>query len=178
MSIGDPSSGKQLDEGGKRKKWPWIAGGVAGGLILIGALNMNDESPKPAAEVTTSTAVSTTPAAKTTTPAPTTTTTAPVTTAPTTVAPAAASVAPTSVAPPAATEAVVVPVAPPEPEAPPVQRVVPEPEPEPEVKAPAPRSVSYANCAAVRAAGAAPIYSGDPGYSKKLDRDGDGVACE
>lgn len=39
-------------------------------------------------------------------------------------------------------------------------------------------STSYANCSAVRAAGAAPIYSGDPGYSRKLDRDGDGVGCE
>ncbi|MCC3292506.1 DUF1524 domain-containing protein [Arthrobacter sp. zg-Y1110] len=38
-------------------------------------------------------------------------------------------------------------------------------------------SAAYANCAAVRAAGAAPIHSGDPGYSKKLDRDGDGVGC-
>lgn len=38
--------------------------------------------------------------------------------------------------------------------------------------------VYYANCAAVRAAGAAPIREGDPGYSRKLDRDGDGVACE
>ncbi|WP_212998113.1 excalibur calcium-binding domain-containing protein [Winogradskya consettensis] len=38
--------------------------------------------------------------------------------------------------------------------------------------------VYYANCAAVRAAGADPIYAGDPGYSRKLDRDGDGVACE
>jgi hypothetical protein len=39
-------------------------------------------------------------------------------------------------------------------------------------------SVSYANCDAVRAAGAAPIHVGDPGYSRKLDRDGDGVGCE
>ncbi len=39
-------------------------------------------------------------------------------------------------------------------------------------------SVSYANCAAVRAAGKAPLHSRDPGYSRKLDRDGDGVACE
>ncbi|MGP5044090.1 excalibur calcium-binding domain-containing protein [Glutamicibacter ardleyensis] len=30
----------------------------------------------------------------------------------------------------------------------------------------------------MKAAGAAPIYRGDPGYSGKLDRDGDGVACE
>ncbi|MFG2046032.1 excalibur calcium-binding domain-containing protein [Micromonospora sp. NPDC048935] len=38
--------------------------------------------------------------------------------------------------------------------------------------------VYYANCTAVRAAGAAPIRKGDPGYSRKLDRDGDGVGCE
>ncbi len=37
---------------------------------------------------------------------------------------------------------------------------------------------SYANCTEVRAAGAAPIYRGQPGYASKLDRDGDGVACE
>ena len=36
----------------------------------------------------------------------------------------------------------------------------------------------YANCAAVRAAGAAPIPAGQPGYSLDLDRDGDGIACE
>ncbi|WP_432573143.1 GmrSD restriction endonuclease domain-containing protein [Kineococcus sp. SYSU DK005] len=38
--------------------------------------------------------------------------------------------------------------------------------------------VVYANCAAVRAAGAAPLHAGQPGYSRKLDRDGDGIACE
>ncbi|MGP5387744.1 GmrSD restriction endonuclease domain-containing protein [Brachybacterium tyrofermentans] len=81
----------------------------------------------------------------------------------------------------------------------------PEPEPEPEpAPAPAPEKSStggssssegssssddsgsssgggstyYKNCDAVRAAGAAPIHAGDPGYSKKLDRDGDGVGCE
>lgn len=36
----------------------------------------------------------------------------------------------------------------------------------------------YPNCTAANAAGAAPIYRGQPGYSTKLDRDGDGVACE
>jgi phosphatidylserine/phosphatidylglycerophosphate/cardiolipin synthase-like enzyme len=36
----------------------------------------------------------------------------------------------------------------------------------------------YANCAAVKAAGKAPLHKGDPGYSSKLDRDGDGIACE
>lgn len=49
---------------------------------------------------------------------------------------------------------------------------------EQQAPAPAPAAAFYANCAAVRAAGAAPIYAGDPGYSSDLDRDGDGVACE
>lgn len=43
---------------------------------------------------------------------------------------------------------------------------------------PAPSSVYYANCTAARAAGAAPIYRGQPGYRPALDRDGDGIACE
>lgn len=38
--------------------------------------------------------------------------------------------------------------------------------------------VYYANCTAVKAAGAAPIHTGDPGYSFSLDRDRDGIACE
>ena len=36
----------------------------------------------------------------------------------------------------------------------------------------------FANCAAARAAGAAPLHRGQPGYAEKLDRDGDGIACE
>jgi hypothetical protein len=39
-------------------------------------------------------------------------------------------------------------------------------------------SVYYPRCAVARAAGAAPIYRGAPGYREGLDRDGDGVACE
>jgi hypothetical protein len=39
-------------------------------------------------------------------------------------------------------------------------------------------SVYYGNCAEARAAGAAPIYWGQPGYRPPLDRDNDGVACE
>ena len=38
--------------------------------------------------------------------------------------------------------------------------------------------VYYQNCDAVRAAGKAPLYRGQPGYSTKLDRDKDGIACE
>lgn len=41
-----------------------------------------------------------------------------------------------------------------------------------------PTPSTYANCDAVQAAGKAPIHKGDPGYSAKLDRDGDGVACD
>lgn len=47
---------------------------------------------------------------------------------------------------------------------------------------PAPRrdggEVYYPNCAAARAAGAAPVRVGQPGYGRHLDRDGDGVGCE
>ncbi|WP_246415012.1 excalibur calcium-binding domain-containing protein [Rhizorhapis suberifaciens] len=37
---------------------------------------------------------------------------------------------------------------------------------------------AYPNCAAARAVRAAPVYLGDPGYGRHLDRDGDGVGCE
>lgn len=39
-------------------------------------------------------------------------------------------------------------------------------------------SVYYENCDAARAAGAAPVHVGDPGYGGHLDRDGDGTGCE
>lgn len=51
------------------------------------------------------------------------------------------------------------------------------PAPQPESPS-APDSLSYASCDEARAAGAAPIAEGDPGYSTNLDRDGDGTACE
>ncbi|MCW2131707.1 DUF1524 domain-containing protein [Arthrobacter sp. VKM Ac-2550] len=63
-------------------------------------------------------------------------------------------------------------------------------EPAPEAQAPAPPQEAaapkqatganpfYQNCSAVRAAGAAPIRAGDPGWDTKFDRDGDGVGCE
>lgn len=43
---------------------------------------------------------------------------------------------------------------------------------------PARAEVYYKNCSEARAAGAAPLHRGDPGYSTKLDRDHDGIACE
>ena len=39
-------------------------------------------------------------------------------------------------------------------------------------------STYYANCTEAKAAGAAPLYRGEPGYREKLDRDKDGIACE
>lgn len=45
-----------------------------------------------------------------------------------------------------------------------------EPEPAP--------GVYYRGCNEVRAAGAAPLYRGQPGYRPEMDGDSDGVACE
>ena len=39
-------------------------------------------------------------------------------------------------------------------------------------------SVHYSGCNEVRAAGKAPIYAGEPGYSSDMDADADGIACE
>jgi len=37
---------------------------------------------------------------------------------------------------------------------------------------------AFKNCDEARAAGAAPVRRGDPGYGAHLDRDNDGVGCE
>lgn len=39
-------------------------------------------------------------------------------------------------------------------------------------------AAGYQDCDAARAAGAAPVRQGDPGYRTELDPDGDGVACD
>lgn len=57
----------------------------------------------------------------------------------------------------------------------PVEEPTPEPPAQPE---PAPQQAYYSSCREAKAAGAAPLYRGDPGYRSGLDRDGDGVACE
>ena len=49
------------------------------------------------------------------------------------------------------------------------EETTPEPEPQKEF---------YANCDDAKAAGAAPMYKGDPGYRPELDRDKDGIACD
>jgi hypothetical protein len=43
---------------------------------------------------------------------------------------------------------------------------------------PVAQAFSYANCDQARADGVAPLRKGQAGYARKLDRDGDGVACE
>ncbi|WP_104173471.1 excalibur calcium-binding domain-containing protein [Arthrobacter sp. Y81] len=58
------------------------------------------------------------------------------------------------------------------------QQAVPQTPVQQAAPAPVAPAASYANCAAVKAAGAAPLYAGQPGYSTSLDRDRDGVACE
>ncbi|WP_196233044.1 excalibur calcium-binding domain-containing protein [Sphingomonas segetis] len=40
------------------------------------------------------------------------------------------------------------------------------------------QSAHYSGCDEVRAAGKAPLHSGEPGYRSDMDGDGDGVACE
>ena len=37
---------------------------------------------------------------------------------------------------------------------------------------------AFKNCSEARAAGAAPVRVGDPGYGRHLDRDDDGIGCE
>ena len=39
-------------------------------------------------------------------------------------------------------------------------------------------TVYFKSCKEARAAGYSDIKKGEPGYSSKLDRDGDGIACE
>lgn len=52
------------------------------------------------------------------------------------------------------------------------------PSPTPSPGAAPTTSVYYADCDAVRAAGAAPIHRGQPGYGTHLDGDEDGIGCE
>ena len=39
-------------------------------------------------------------------------------------------------------------------------------------------TVTYQNCNKAERAGALPLRSGEPGYSAKLDKDGNGIACD
>lgn len=48
----------------------------------------------------------------------------------------------------------------------------------PATTVPATTGTYYGSCDEVRAAGAAPIRRGEPGYRPGLDRDNDGIACD
>ncbi|MGB7236232.1 MAG: excalibur calcium-binding domain-containing protein [Rhodococcus sp. (in: high G+C Gram-positive bacteria)] len=159
--FGKPSRGRII--------WATPALATLPALVAFGiggATTDREDAPEPAAfaapaiaDVSTTTSRNTT-----TTPATTTTTIAPT---PETV---------TVYTPPPLTTTQYVPAPAPAP----VYIAEPEPVyvPPAPIVAEAPSFVIYANCDAVRAAGAAPIYAGDPGYSIKLDRDQDGVGCE
>lgn len=58
------------------------------------------------------------------------------------------------------------------------QQAAVKPAPVVQAPAPAPAAAYFANCAAAKAAGAAPLYAGQPGYRAGLDGDSDGKACE
>ncbi|MDR7110886.1 hypothetical protein J2X03_000742 [Microbacterium trichothecenolyticum] len=73
----------------------------------------------------------------------------------------------------AAPEPAPTPATPAAPAPPPAQPAPAQPAP-----APATPDVYYKNCDAVRAAGKAPIYQGQPGYAPHLDRDKDGIGCD
>jgi endonuclease YncB( thermonuclease family) len=64
----------------------------------------------------------------------------------------------------------------------PATKAAPKPPPVVETTQEAPEpdtsAAYYKNCTAAKAAGAAPLHRGEPGYRSALDRDGDGVACE
>lgn len=165
----------------KKRRWPLIAGiGVAGVLGLSVVAGLSDGEPAP---VVKTSPTSTTRVAGSST----ITTTSATTVASVTTAPEALSLAPTTtvdvpVVPPVPTTTLAPPPPPPPAIVPVPTTTVDIPIPPsvqlPPPPAPAPAGAYYPNCKAAKAAGAAPLYRGDPGYSSDLDRDGDGVACE
>lgn len=133
-----------------------IVGSIVGGLVLLGLLG-NIGSERDNATSTTSTVTKT---VTVTAQAPTVTEAGP---------PMMSTVTVTAAAPPA-------PFLEPSVEAPPP--TFEEPPPFVPLVPQVPSSVYYGSCAEARAAGAAPLHVGEPGYRSGLDRDGDGVACE
>jgi endonuclease YncB( thermonuclease family) len=57
-------------------------------------------------------------------------------------------------------------------------KAVPQAPPRQSYSPPASSGVYYRGCNEARAAGAAPLYRGQPGYRPEMDGDGDGIACE
>jgi hypothetical protein len=144
-----------------------VAGWVAGGIAFLVILAAIGGSNSPAA-------VSATPGGTVTVPGPTTTVTVPgpaVTVQQTVPGPTA-----TVTLPPLPARTVTVPA--PRTTTAPVPLAQSTRSTEPKQTSAPETTVYYANCSAVRAAGKAPLYRGEPGYASHLDRDHDGVACE
>ena len=138
-------------------RWAKWTFGVVAALVLIGVIgSATEDEDQPISVVGDTQTSSTLPVATTVAPA----VTAPATTLPPTTQAPTTATTPTTIRAPATTAAT----------APATTAAT----------TPATRqsTVSYANCTAVRAAGAAPLYRGEPGYAPHLDRDNDGVACE
>ena len=189
----DPTPGRS------RRRTPLlVGGGVLTLLIAVGTAvggGVEPASPAPALAAPTATSPTSTPASTTTAAA----ATAPPATAPSRSDDDDRGAAParipstTTRAPAPAPAARPAPRPDPQPRPAPARQPAPQPQPAPEPQAapqpqaapvtstavsePEPRAVSYRNCDAVRAAGAAPIRRGDPGYAGHLDRDGDGEGC-
>lgn len=159
---------------GRKKKWPWVAGAAGSVVLIAGAVSAGKPAEEaviqPAAAVV-ETSVSTT--TVTTTVISTSVVTSPVTQT-VTAEPSPVTVTVTA----AAAAAVEAPATP----APAPLAAIPSTTKAPTTSAkPEPASggsTYYKNCAAVWAAGKAPIHAGDPGYSTDLDGDSDGVGCE
>jgi hypothetical protein len=136
-----------------------IVGSIVGGVVLLGLLgnigNDGDGAKPTASTVTRTVTVTAQPPTVTETAPPTMETVTVTAAAP--LAPFFESPAPVSEPPPPQSDPL-----------PPLAPLVPQ----------SPSSAYYGSCAAARAAGAAPLHVGEPGYRPGLDRDGDGVACE
>ena len=135
------------------------AGVLAGALLLTGC-SSSVRAPKPGSSASSSTSVSASPSVSATP-----------SSSPS--ASATPSESPTPTITPSPVPTTEAPVQVPAAEAPAQQAPA-----QPVQQAPARSSVYYETCADARAAGAAPLHRGEPGYRPGLDKDGDGVACE
>ncbi|WP_066913184.1 excalibur calcium-binding domain-containing protein [Millisia brevis] len=160
---------------------------IALGLFVLGGITTPDQPVDTAETAVVAEAVATSSATATTTPASTTTAASSTTTPPVissesavvTTVPAVTETVVVAAEPVIETEVIYSTVYVPEPVPtqtpqylPPAQLAAP-----PAESAPA-AAAYYKNCAAARAAGAAPVHVGEPGYGTHLDRDGDGIGCE
>ncbi|MGW5920873.1 excalibur calcium-binding domain-containing protein [Nocardia fluminea] len=169
----DPWARPPRQRDNKKRRWPLVVGigvGSVVGLSVIGVLAEDNSPPEPQTTTTSSSRIA----------RPSTTTN----TSPTTTSAVASTVssAPTIV-PTTTVEVPIVPATtiqlPPPVEAPLPPTTLEVPTPRASVSASqTPPSAYYKNCDAAKAAGAAPIYIGEPGYRPELDRNKDGVACE